>query len=65
MVSEKIFDLFLPFMQAATYQVGQKSCETLSGLLNKHGCEKKFQISSMRQQKLSNSTFPILSLLEL
>ena len=35
------------------------------GLLNKHTCEKKNQISPVRQQKLSISTFPIISLWEL
>ena len=33
------------------------------GLLNI--CKKKIQISPMRQQKMSSSTFPIISLLEL
>ena len=35
------------------------------GHLNKHICEKKNQISPVRQQKLSISTFPIISLGEL
>ena len=35
------------------------------GLLNKHICEKKNQISPVRQQKLSISSFPIISLWEL
>ena len=35
------------------------------GLLNKHLCTKKIQISLMTQQKLSISTFPILSLWKL
>ena len=35
------------------------------GLLNKHICEKKIQISPTRQQKLSFSIFPIISLWEL
>ena len=35
------------------------------GLLNKHICDKKNQISHVRQQKLSISTFPIISLWEL
>ena len=35
------------------------------GLLNKHICEKKNQISPMRQPKLSISTFPIISQWEL
>ena len=35
------------------------------GLFNKHICEKKNQISPVRQQKLSISTFPIISLWEL
>ena len=34
------------------------------GLLNKHICEKKNQISPVRQQKLSISSFPIISLWE-
>ena len=32
------------------------------GLLNKHFCKKKFQISPMRQKKMSISSFPIISL---
>ena len=36
-----------------------KSCMQHGGLLNKHICEKKNQISQVRQQKLSISTFPI------
>ena len=35
------------------------------GLLNKHICIKKNQFSPVRQQKLSISTFPIISLWEL
>ena len=35
------------------------------GLLNKHICESKNQISPVRQQKLSISSFPIISLWEL
>ena len=35
------------------------------GLLNKHICEIKNQISPVRQQKLSISSFPIISLWEL
>ena len=35
------------------------------GLLTKQICEKKIQISPVRQQKLSISTFPIISLGEL
>ena len=35
------------------------------GLLNKYICEKKNQISPVRQQKLSISSFPIISLWEL
>ena len=35
------------------------------GLLNKHICGKKNQISPVRQQKLSISSFPIISLWEL
>ena len=35
------------------------------GLLNEHICEKKNQISPVRQQKLSISSFPIISLWEL
>ena len=34
-------------------------------LLNKYFCKKKFQISPMTWQKLSISTFPIISLWEL
>ena len=35
------------------------------GLLNKHFCKKKYQISPMTWQKLSISTFPIISLWKL
>ena len=35
------------------------------GLLNKHICGKKIQISPVRQQKLSISSFPIISLWKL
>ena len=35
------------------------------GLLNKHICEEKNQISPVRQQKLSISSFPIISLWKL
>ena len=35
------------------------------GLLNKYFCKKKIQISPMTWQKLSISTFPIISLWEL
>ena len=35
------------------------------GLLNKYFCKNKIQISSMTWQKLSISTFPIISLWEL
>ena len=35
------------------------------GLLNKHFCKKKFQISQMTWQILSISTFPIISLWKL
>ena len=42
-----------------------KSCIQHGGLLNKHISEKKIQISPVRQQKLSISTFPVISLWEL
>ena len=42
-----------------------KSCMKHGGLLKKHIFEKKFQISPVRPQKLSISTFPIISLWEL
>ena len=42
-----------------------KSLMEHGGLLNKHICGKKNQISPVRQQKLSISTFPIISLWEL
>ena len=39
-----------------------KSRKQHGGLLNKHICEKKNQISPVRQQKLSTASFPIMSM---
>ena len=67
-VSEKknlIFFENLPFMwppQLIKLSDLDKSYMKCEGLLNKHICEKKIQISPMRQQKLSISAFPIISL---
>ena len=58
----------LPFMsprQPIKLSDLDKSHMKHGGLLNKHICEKKIQISPVRQQKLSISTFPIISLWEL
>ena len=58
----------LPFMslrQPIKLSDLDKSRMQHGGLLNKHICEKKNQISPVRQQKLSISSFPIISLWEL
>ena len=66
-----IFFKNLPFMsppQSIKLNDLDKSCMQHGGLLNKHICEKKKkknQISPVRQQKLSISSFPIISLWEL
>ena len=72
-VSEKKnFEYFffenLPFMsprQPIKLSYLDKSRMQHGGLLNKHICEKKNQISPVRQQKLSISSFPIISLWKL
>ena len=68
-VSEKKnFEYFfenLPFLlprQPIKLSDLDKSHMQQGGLLNKHICEKKNQISPVRQQKLSISSFPIISL---
>ena len=71
MVSEKIFKHFyenLPFLprrQPIKFTDLDKSHMKRRGLLDKHFCKKKFQISPMRQKKLSISSFTIISLWEL
>ena len=58
----------LPFMslrQPIKLSYLDKSRMQHGGLLNIHICEKKNQISPVSQQKLSISSFPIVSLLEL
>ena len=63
-----IFFKNLPFLssrQPIKLRDLDKSHMKHGGLLNKHICEKKIQISPVRQQKLSISTFPIKSLWEL
>ena len=68
----RILDIFfenLPFMslhQPIKLSYLDKSRMQHGGLLNKHICEeKKNQISPVRQQKLSISSFPIINLWEL
>ena len=67
----RILNIFfenLPFMsprQQIKLSDLDKSRMQHGGLLHKHICEKKNQISPVRQQKLSISTFPIISLWEL
>ena len=56
---------FLPPQQPIKFTDLDKSHMKFRGLLNKHFCKKKFQISPIRQKKLSISSFPILSLWEL
>ena len=56
---------FLPPQQPIKFTDLDKSHMKRSGLLNKHFCKKKFQISPIRQKKLSISSFPIISLWEL
>ena len=71
MVSEKILKYFYenwPFMpsrQPIKFTDSDKSHMKRRGLLNKHFCKTKFQISPMRQKKMSISSFPIISLWEL
>ena len=67
----RILDIFfenLPFMllrQPIKLSYLDKSRMQHGGLLNKHICkEKKNQISPVRQQKLSISSFPIINLWE-
>ena len=60
----RILDIFfenLPFMslrQPIKLSYLDKSRMQHGGLLNKHICEEKNQISPVRQQKLSISSFP-------
>ena len=67
----RILNIFfenLPFMlsrQPIKLRYLDKNRMQHGGLLNKHICEKKNQISPVRQQKLSISSFPIISLWEL
>ena len=68
----RILNIFfenLPFMslrQPIKLSYLDKSRMQHGGLLNKHICEEeKNQISPVRQQKLSISSFPIISLWEL
>ena len=67
----RILNIFfenLPFMsprQPIKLSDFDKSRMQHGGLLNKHICEEKNQISPVRQQKLSISSFPIISLWEL
>ena len=57
---------FLPHRQPIKFTDLDKSRMKRKRLLNKHFCKKnKFQISPMRQKKLSISSFPIISLWEL
>ena len=66
----RILNIFenLPFMslrQPIKLSDLDKSRMKHGGLLNKYFCKKKIQISLMTWQKLSISTFPIISLWEL
>ena len=66
----RILNIFenLPFMsprQPIKLSDLDKSRMKHGGLLNKYFCKKKIQISPMTWQKLSISTFPIISLWEL
>ena len=70
-VSEKNFEYFFENLPLCR-PVNQNKLSDLNksrmqhgGLLNKHICENKIQISPVRQQKLSIYTFPIISLWEL
>ena len=56
---------FLPPRQPIKFTDFNKSHMKRRGLLNKHFCKKIFQISPMRQKKLSISSFSIISLWEL
>ena len=63
-----IFFENLPFMlpsQPIKLRDLDKSRMKHGGLLNKYFCKEKIQISPMTWQKLSISTFPIISLWEL
>ena len=55
---------FLPPQQPIKFTDLDKSHMKRRGLLNKHFC-KKIQISPIRQEKMSISSFPIISLWEL
>ena len=64
----RIFFENLPFMsprQPIKLSDFDKSSMKHGGLLNKYFCKKKNQISLMTWQKLSISTFPIISLWEI
>ena len=66
----RILNIFekLPFMSPCQpIKLGDldKSRMKYGGLLNKYFCKNKIQISLMTWQKLSISTFPIISLWEL
>ena len=56
---------FLPPQQPIKFTDLDKSRMKRRGLLNKHFFKNNFQISPMRQKKLSISSFPIISLWEL
>ena len=56
---------FLPPQQPIKFTDLDKSHMKRRGLLNKHFCNFFFQISPIRQKKLSISSFPIISLWEL
>ena len=63
-----IFFENIPFMsprQPIKLSDLDKSRMKHGGLLNKHFCKRKFQISPMTQHTLSISTFPIISLWKL
>ena len=69
-VRRRILNTFenLPFMsprQPIKLSDLDKSRIKHGGLLNKYFCKKKIQITPMTWQKLSISTFPIISLWEL
>ena len=60
----KIYHLCCPVNQS-NQAIWKKTYMKHNGLLNKHFCEKKVQISPMTWQKLSISTFPIIRLWKL
>ena len=62
-----IFRKFTLYVAPTTIKLSDldKSRIKHGGLLNKYFCKEKIQISPMTWQKLSISTFPIISLLEL